>query len=69
MQSPSVSPVPERFVTYPEAMRRLGVKSRVTLFNWQRSGDLPPARRIGPNRRGWLESEFTEFMRTREPAQ
>jgi predicted DNA-binding transcriptional regulator AlpA len=56
----------ERFVDFDEARERLCVKSRTTLYYWQRDGIMPKARKIGPQKRGWLASEFDEFLRSRE---
>lgn len=50
-----------RVVRPGELAERLGV-SRVTLWRWERAGELPPKRRIGPNVVGWLQSEIDEWF-------
>jgi predicted DNA-binding transcriptional regulator AlpA len=50
-----------RVVRPDELAERLGV-SRVTLWRWERAGQLPAKRRIGPNVVGWLESEIDEWF-------
>jgi len=53
-----------RVIRPEELAERLGV-SRVTLWRWERAGQLPAKRKIGPNVVGWLESEIDEwFART-----
>ena len=42
--------------------------SRATIWRWERSGLLPPRRRIGPNVVGWLAQDIEEFLSTRPPA-
>jgi predicted DNA-binding transcriptional regulator AlpA len=56
-------PVTERYVLIPELMERTGIKTRMTVDDWVRRGKLPPKRKIGIRRVGWLESELSEFMR------
>ncbi len=38
---------------------------RTQLWEMVRSGDFPPPRRVGPNRRAWLASEIQEWIKTR----
>ena len=38
---------------------------RTQLWEMVRSGDFPPPRRVGPNRRAWLASEIQEWIETR----
>jgi predicted DNA-binding transcriptional regulator AlpA len=54
----------ERYVLVPEIMERCGIRSRMTVDDWVRRGKLPPKRRVGIRRVGWLESELSEFMRS-----
>ena len=43
---------------------RFGV-SRATIWRWERRGDFPARRRLGPGVVGWLESELDEWARSR----
>jgi prophage regulatory protein len=38
---------------------------RTKLWQMVRSGEFPPPRRVGPNRRAWLASEIQEWIKTR----
>lgn len=53
-----------RLVRTSELATRLGV-SRVTLWRWERAGNLPPKHQIGPNVVGWLESELDKWFADR----
>ena len=44
--------------------RRIGV-SRVTLWRWEREGNLPKRTRLGPHSVGWLESEIDAWWQDR----
>jgi len=55
-----------RYVRLPEAMKRAGDVSRMTLANWERDGEMPRRRRIGPATTGWLESEFNAWLISRK---
>jgi len=44
-----------------ELAERLGL-SRVTLWRWERAGQLPAKRQVGPNVVGWLQSEIDEWF-------
>jgi predicted DNA-binding transcriptional regulator AlpA len=55
-----------RYMRVPEILERTGVKSRVTIVNWQRAGLFPKFDRIGPNTVGLLESKFEEWQQSRD---
>lgn len=54
----------ERALTRAETASRLGI-SMHTLRRLVEAGELPPPRAITPGRVGHLESEVTEFLRSR----
>lgn len=55
----------ERLLRVQEVADRLGV-ARVTVYRWWQDGTLPvPRRRIGGNSVGVLESELTDWLRSR----
>jgi len=39
--------------------------SRTTLWRLERRGDFPKRIRLGPNSRGWLQSEIQEWIESR----
>lgn len=39
--------------------------SRVTLWRWERAGNFPKRRKIGPNTVGWLKSEVETWLAER----
>jgi predicted DNA-binding transcriptional regulator AlpA len=57
---------PEKILTRPEVVERVGV-SYVTLWTWMQEGKFPLSRGLGGNRGkiGWLESEISEWIRSR----
>jgi prophage regulatory protein len=54
----------DRIIREPECKRRSGL-SRATRWRLERDGNFPRRRRISPGASGWLESEFTGWLRTR----
>jgi len=36
-----------------------------TAWRWEKSGELPPRRRFGPNTVGWLSNEIDEWLQLR----
>jgi predicted DNA-binding transcriptional regulator AlpA len=57
----------ERIVRVSELCAKLGV-SRQGLFKMRRRGDLPSARRYGPNVVGWPESVIADWFASRPAA-
>jgi prophage regulatory protein len=57
----------DRFVREAEREEITGL-SRTTWWRMERSGNAPRRRRISANSVGWLLSELTEWIRTRERA-
>jgi len=51
-----------RFVRIPEILERTGVKSRVTLHNWQKAGIFPKFVKIGPNMVGLPGDVFESWL-------
>ena len=60
----------EKLLSKLEVQKIVGV-SAVTLWEWQRRGQFPLARRLQPNSQygkcAWLESEIEEWIKSREP--
>ncbi len=54
----------EALLTYSD-LEELFRVSRRTIFNWVRSGELPPALEIG-RKRLWRASQIEEVLRRRE---
>lgn len=52
------------FLRERDLMRRLGVKSRVTIWRWLDSGYLPPPRALGPtgNINVWPSDEIDQWI-------
>ena len=60
---PSVGKIPR--ILRPKLLaEQLGI-SRVTLWRWERDGQLPPKRKLGANTVGWLEDEIAEWLASR----
>jgi prophage regulatory protein len=62
-----MSKQPEKVLSRPEVLDRIGV-SFPTLWTWMKAGKFPPARELSGNdgkRVGWLESEVTDWIRSR----
>lgn len=57
----------ERMLSSKEVRAITGL-AHSTLWRWQQEGRFPARRVLGTNRIGWLESEVTEWMRTRPTA-
>jgi len=50
----------------PESVVRKYVPyGRTQLWEMVRSGEFPPPRRVGPNRRAWLASEVQDWIKSR----
>lgn len=54
----------ERLLRLGEVADRLGI-SKATVYRWLEGGRLPARRAIGENTVGILESELTEWLRSR----
>lgn len=54
----------DRFVFKPERREKTGV-SDPTWWRMENRGDAPKRRQISPGRVAWLESELTEWMKSR----
>jgi predicted DNA-binding transcriptional regulator AlpA len=55
------------FLREKDLMKRLGVKSRVTIWRWVDRGYLPPPRALGPTKSAnvWLADEIDQWMAAR----
>lgn len=53
------------FIREPETLRIAGNPSRQTLYNWERDGNFPKRRKIGPNSVAWLKSEIDQWIADR----
>jgi len=51
----------DRIIRTAELVRKTGM-SRVTLWRRVRDKSFPPPLELGPNSRGWKESEITAWM-------
>jgi prophage regulatory protein len=58
----------DRLVSMREVCTMVGGVSRVSIYNWMEAGRFPKARRVGPRRMGWLESEVVAFLHQLEAA-
>jgi prophage regulatory protein len=58
---------PERVLSVPEVCELVGI-SRATLQRWERTGHFPARRQLGPQRIGWLLSEYNAWLESRPPA-
>lgn len=56
-----------RILRRKELAQRLAI-SEVTVWRWERRGLLPPKRKIGPNVRGWLESDIEAWWASKASA-
>ena len=54
----------DKILNQPQVTERTGA-SRTTLWRLERAGEFPRRRQIVGHRVGWLESEVTEWLRTR----
>jgi predicted DNA-binding transcriptional regulator AlpA len=52
----------DRLLRVEEVLRRVGVKSRVTLWRWVREARFPKPRQVGPNVVRWSDREVREWM-------
>lgn len=50
-----------------ELSRHLGV-TKPTLWRWEKEGNLPPRKKIGPNCVGWLTADILTWLETRPHA-
>ena len=57
----------ERYVREPECRERTGL-SRMTRWRLEENGKFPRRRRISENAVGWLESELSDWLTSREVA-
>jgi prophage regulatory protein len=57
-------PQPIRFLRFPAVLARTGL-SRSTIWRLERRGEFPRHRRISPNAVAWVESEVTDWIRSR----
>lgn len=51
----------DRIIREPELLKRIGVSS-TTLWRWEKNGLFPKRIPLGPNCKGWLESEINEWF-------
>lgn len=54
----------DRILRQAEVEHRTGL-SRTSIWRRERDGDFPRRRKIGNGTVGWLESEITEWIRSR----
>lgn len=54
----------DRILREPEVEATTGLH-RQTRWRLEKEGKFPQRRQIGPNSIGWIESEITEWMKTR----
>ena len=59
--------VSERIVREDECKSRTGL-GRTSRWRLARDGKFPKPRRLSQNATGWLDSEITEWLRSREVA-
>jgi predicted DNA-binding transcriptional regulator AlpA len=55
--------LPPRLLTAPDLAELFGIRP-ATVYEWARTGKLPPGRRLGKFRR-WMPSEIREHLETR----
>ena len=55
----------ERYIRKPEIRKRSGL-SDATIWRLERQGKFPARRQIAPGSVAYLESEFTEWLESRE---
>jgi prophage regulatory protein len=48
----------------PEVCKKTGL-SYPTLYRYEKAGDFPARRQLGPNSVGWIESEIDEWIEAR----
>jgi prophage regulatory protein len=53
-----------RIIRRKDLLAQLGI-SEVTLWRWEQAGTFPRARRLGPRRVGYLESEVSAWIASR----
>lgn len=58
---------PVRYIRQQDVLARIGV-SWVTLWRWEKQGQFPKRRKIGPRLVAWIEAEINEWCETREAA-
>lgn len=56
-----------RYLRQPEVLARVGV-SWVTIWRWEKQGQFPKRRKIGPRLVAWVENEIDEWCETRTAA-
>jgi predicted DNA-binding transcriptional regulator AlpA len=54
-----------RILKFRDLKDRQIVGSRMTLHRWLKSGAFPAPIELGPNSRGWLESEVLAWLESR----
>ena len=58
----------DNFIIRPrELSQELGV-TKPTLWRWEKEGNLPPRKKIGPNCVGWLRNDIEEWLQSRPEA-
>ena len=57
----------DRFMTEREVMAVLGIRSRSTLWRWEKDGEFPRRYRLGKSCVRYRESEIEEWVLRREP--
>ena len=55
---------PERIIRMPELLDRTGL-CKAQIYNMVGRDEFPAPVKLGARARGWLESELTEWMRSR----
>jgi prophage regulatory protein len=53
-----------KFLRCSEVCDRTGL-SHVTIWRYERAGNFPARRRLGPNRVAWLEHEIDKWIESR----
>lgn len=57
----------DRYLRSPEVLNKTGL-SLSTIWRLEQNGQFPRRRALGPNSIGWLESEVSHWLQSRQPA-
>ena len=53
-------------IRWKELSKMVGRASRSTIRRWEKKGEFPRRRRLGPNSVGWVREEVEDWIRNRD---
>jgi hypothetical protein len=58
---------PDRLYSAEEVRKKIGGRTHIiTIFNWAKTGVLPPLRKVGPNTSRFLGAELNERLASKD---